>query len=186
MPDKTTITAIEQGRAKFAYQCARQVMTLKKFSFGNRDIQTNLDVIDALKKKTKSDQLPRALLENAQAYATEDKFYRAYKQFAGEYKSNVKKIPSMMKTNGLGPTFGFLYSKRNGASPHKLIYRQTTEWLKHDFKQLVDFSKSNNDLVEAIVNMDSATYRSVTVEVFSFFNWLRRFAEGMIEGEVES
>lgn len=94
-----------------------------------------------------------------------------------EYKSYVKKIPMMIKTNGLGATFAFIKSK---GGTYKLIYDQTTNWLKQDDKKLLDLS-NNDDLVKVIIDCESDKYRAVTVEVLAFFNWLRRFAEGLIE-----
>jgi CRISPR-associated protein Cmr5 len=56
-----TIKSLEQGRAKFAYECA-----------------------------SKGSQQPTKK----------------------EYKSHVKKIPMLIKTNGLGSTFAFVKSKK--------------------------------------------------------------------------
>ena len=95
-----------------------------------------------------------------------------------EYKSYVKKIPMMIKTNGLGATYAFIKSK---GGTYKIIYEQTSEWLKKDEKKLLDLS-DNKELVKAIIDCESDKYRAVTVEVLAFFNWLRRFAEGLIEG----
>jgi CRISPR-associated protein Cmr5 len=38
-----------------------------------------------------------------------------------------------------------------------------------------------NDLVEWVISCDSNRYRYITQELISFLNWLKRFAEGMIE-----
>ena len=129
----TTITGIEQGRAKFAYDCAHQVLS-KDSKFGK------------------------------------------------EYKSYVKKIPMLIKTNGLGATFAFVLSKAKEGNPYQLIYQQTTAWLKVDQKKLIDLP-NNPNLVSEIITLDSPQYRAVTVEVLAFFNWLKRFADGLIEGE---
>jgi len=90
-----------------------------------------------------------------------------------DYKSYVKKIPMMILNNGLGATFAFVYSRRD-VDAYNLIYNQTNEWLKKDDK---------NDLIDWIINLDSSEYRAVTNEVLALFNWLKRFADGMIEGE---
>jgi CRISPR-associated protein Cmr5 len=94
-----------------------------------------------------------------------------------EYKSYVKKIPMLIKTNGLGATYAFIKSK---GGTYDIIYNQTSEWLKKDEKNLLNLS-NNTDLVRAIIDCESDKYRAVTVEVLAFFNWLRRFAEGLIE-----
>lgn len=100
-----------------------------------------------------------------------------------EYRQYVKKIPMLIKTNGLGATFAFVKAKKD-PDPNKrgyayqLIYEQTTEWLRRDGKNLIEIK---DDLVEAIIGCDSPTYRAVTIEVLAFFSWLSRFAEGLIK-----
>jgi len=99
--------------------------------------------------------------------------------FKKDYKTYVKKIPMMVLTNGLGATFAFVYSKKNKEA-YGLIYTQVDEWLKKDYKQ-----NNNDELVKWIIDQDSQSYRAVTNEVLALFNWLKRFADGMIE-EVEN
>lgn len=96
-----------------------------------------------------------------------------------EYKSNVKKLPMLIKTNGLGAALAFFFSKGkdNEKSPHSLISSQIHEWLKVNNKDL--FLK-DSDLLKVIVGLGSTNYRLVTNEVMSFLNWLKRFADGMI------
>ena len=134
MSDTSTIKGLERGRAKFAYECAKE---------GKK-------------------------LENG-----DDK----------KYKSYVKNIPMLIKTNGLGPTFAFLFSKSDDA--YDLIYKQIKGWLNKDEKQLVKI-ENGEDLVEKIVSLESPEYRAATIEVLSLFNWLRRFADGLIEGDGEN
>jgi CRISPR-associated protein Cmr5 len=113
-----------------------------------------------------------------------------------KYKSYVKKIPMMVLTNGLGATFAFIYSKQksydskknkkagekeNPKNGYDLIYKQVDEWLKKDYKQ-----NNNDELIQWIIHQDSQSYRAVTNEVLALFNWLKRFADGMIEGEEEN
>lgn len=105
---------------------------------------------------------------------------------AKNFKSYVKKIPMMIKTNGLGATFAFIKSKKKAA--YDLIYRQTYEWLQQSeiTNHIFQSATSNDlDLVEVIISEGSWNYRTLTVEVLALFGWLRRFAEGLIEGESE-
>ena len=89
-----------------------------------------------------------------------------------EYKSYVKKIPSLIQTNGLAATFAFMYSKKG---TYEVIYKQVEKWLK---KRDFDI---NEELIKWIITQNSPEYRRVTNEVMGLFVWLRRFAEGMIE-----
>ena len=98
-----------------------------------------------------------------------------------EYKAYVKRIPMMIKTNGLGATFAFVLAKgkRNKSNAYGLIYEQVTEWFakNRDYLMKID---SSDDFTEHIIQLDSAQYRAVTVEVLALFQWMRRFAEGLI------
>lgn len=101
-----------------------------------------------------------------------------------EYKSYVKKIPMMIKTNGLGATIAFIYSKKDNdiskvGYAYELIYNDIYNWLsKKSDKKYIEKDK---ELIEEIVKKDSFEYRAITNEILALFNWLRRFAEGMID-----
>ena len=92
-----------------------------------------------------------------------------------EYKSYVKKIPMLIKTNGLGATIAFMKSK---GGTYDFIYNQLVEWFKKDENPL-KFEVRN--FVKDICDMQSQQYRAITKETLAFFNWLRRFADGLIE-----
>jgi len=94
-----------------------------------------------------------------------------------EYKAYCKKIPSLIQTNGLSATFAFMFSKRTGT--YFFIYNQVDEWLKERYESDNSIN-SDTDLIERLINLDSAKYRKVTIEVLALFSWLRRFAEGKI------
>ena len=134
----TTIKGLEQGRAKFAYECANQV--------------------------------PKELKES--------------------YRSHVKSFPMLVKTNGLGSALAFLFSKRDKEQGvYKRIGNDIVNWLKKDEKyknyglgKLSDLKS----LTEGVIEIDSPEYRALTIEVLAFFSWLRRFADGLIEGEDEN
>lgn len=115
-------------------------------------------------------------------------------KFKKKYKNGVvKKIPMMIKTNGLGATLAFAKSKGDakGSDEKKAwnkVYVQLTEWLKQtQNSHLFETPFTNdNDLVSKVIGEKSHHYRMVTIEVLAFFNWLRRFAEGLIEGDDEN
>jgi CRISPR-associated protein Cmr5 len=89
-----------------------------------------------------------------------------------DYQSYVKKIPMRILTNGLGATFAFVYSKKKDGNAYDLIFKQTAQWLQ----------QNENDFMKWIISRESPEYRAVTNEVLALFNWLKRFADGMIEG----
>lgn len=91
-----------------------------------------------------------------------------------KYKSGAKKLPVLIKTNGLGQSLAFIKNRDDG---WKIIYRQITEWLQE--RQLV--KTGDIDLVKEVIQMESNAYRQLTVECISFLNWLRRFVDGLME-----
>lgn len=106
---------------------------------------------------------------------------------AKEYKSYCKKIPMMIKTNGLGSAMAFVKSK-SSKDAYDLIYKQVEKWLKSSIVTADIFKASDKkdmELVQVIISEPSATYRLLTVEVLALFSWLKRFAEGLIQGEAE-
>ena len=98
-------------------------------------------------------------------------------KFGGEYKSYVKKIPMLIKTNGLGATVAFMKYK---GGVYEEIYKHLSEWFK---KEENPFKFDVNELVKDICEMNSQQYRAVTDETLAFFTWLRRFADGLIEDD---
>lgn len=108
---------------------------------------------------------------------------------AKEYKAYSKKLPMLVKTNGLGAAMAFIYSKgsKNGvvevSKAYGRLYNDLEDWLLQDEKKLVSFEKTK--LVKKLTELDSATYRAITIEVLAFLGWLRRFTDGLIEGEAD-
>lgn len=94
------------------------------------------------------------------------------------YVSYVKKIPMLIKANGLGQTLAFMKAK---GKEYKDIYDQIDEWLCQDQNAHLLADASGDDLTEKIISMDSSVYRQVTTEILAFLNWLRRFAEGIVK-----
>lgn len=100
-----------------------------------------------------------------------------------EYKSYVKKLPMLIKANGLGPALAFVSSRKKKGEfekgyAYKLIIDHITGWLQKDTKQLVNID--NTDIVNAVIKLKSPEYRAVTVEVLAYLTWLRRFADSLI------
>ncbi|MEL6254341.1 MAG: type III-B CRISPR module-associated protein Cmr5 [Bacteroidota bacterium] len=131
----------------------------------------------------------------SKAYKYVSEVQKAYSEntdlkYPGAYKSYAKKIPMLIKTNGLGATFAFVLSKAKNDPGKKeyayyLLHEQTYKWLQSDEKKhlLEGLDVKHRNMPGILVNLESNKYRAVTAEVISLFNWLRRFAEGLIEAE---
>ncbi len=91
-----------------------------------------------------------------------------------EYVSWSKKIPVLIKTNGLGQTLAFMKSRAKDET--NLMLKQIKDWLV-----LKNELNEKDDLVKKITEIDSSTYRRWTREVIALFNWVRRFAEGYLK-----
>ncbi|MCS7202292.1 MAG: type III-B CRISPR module-associated protein Cmr5 [Dictyoglomus sp.] len=102
-----------------------------------------------------------------------------------EYRSYIRKIPQMILSNGLGQTLAFIYSKKEDGNAYDLIYKQFINYLKSDSPARIKIPTNENELIEWVISLDSYNYRYVTEELLAFLNWLKRFAEGMIEEEEE-
>jgi len=108
-----------------------------------------------------------------------------YKQ--SDYKSYIKKIPVLIQTNGLGNTLAFMYSKRGEKkkNAYDQIYENLSDWLKKP-EYGCELLPQEKDLLKGALSQDSVEYRQVTTECLALLNWLRRLAEGMLEGGEES
>lgn len=121
------------------------------------------------------------------AYAqVERAAFHSNPKLAKKYKAYVKKVPMLIKTNGLGPTFAFVKAKGTAdnvdAEAYRMLYEQTEAWVKQRLEGIISF---DDGLLKTIVNLPSSQYKAVTIEVLALFNWLRRIAEGLIEGEAD-
>jgi CRISPR-associated protein Cmr5 len=98
-----------------------------------------------------------------------------------EYKSYVKRIPMLIKTNGLGATFAFMFSK---GGTYNEIGTHIIKWLRSEGQITVKLDpavKEFKDLAGFSITLNSSQYRLLTSEVMAFLGWLRRFADGLIE-----
>jgi len=109
------------------------------------------------------------------------------KDVAHAYKSYAISLPMLIKTNGLGAALAFVFAKKNANREKKeyayhLLYQNLTDYVK-DFSGHLIKLEGGQDLVQAVISLNSSEYRALTVEVLAFLNWLRRFADGLIEDE---
>ncbi len=95
-----------------------------------------------------------------------------------KYKSAAKKLPPLIKTNGLGQALAFINKRDDGNTE---LYNMIGEWLA--YKQLIKLDE-NSELVEVVIRKSSNKYRRITIETLALLNWVRRFVDGLMK-EVE-
>lgn len=92
-----------------------------------------------------------------------------------KYKSSAKKLPVLIKTNGLGQALAFINKRDNG---NIKLYDMIGEWLA--CKQLIELGE-NGELVDVIISKPSNEYRRITTETLALLNWVRRFVDGLMK-----
>jgi CRISPR-associated protein Cmr5 len=100
------------------------------------------------------------------------------KEWAGEFKSHVKDVPMMIKTNGLAAAYAFVFSKSK-KEDYKKITQITQKWLVEE--QNVFELEAGKDLFLKMTELDRNQYRLAIREILALFTWLKRYAEGMIQ-----
>ncbi|MDZ7879498.1 MAG: type III-B CRISPR module-associated protein Cmr5 [Saprospiraceae bacterium] len=121
----------------------------------------------------------RQKLEQGRAAAAFRCATEGYSFHKTEYAPAVKKVPMMVKTNGLGATLAFMFSKQKTMGT---VLKQIESWVNDTenmkTKAIYEATKGNN-LVQKVTELNSSEYRILTIEVLAFLTWLRRFAEGI-------
>ena len=92
-----------------------------------------------------------------------------------KYKSGAKKLPVLIKTNGLGQALAFINARDDG---NIKLYDMIGKWLAR--KQLIELGE-NVDLVDVVISKSSNEYRRITTETLALLNWVRRFVDGLMD-----
>lgn len=93
-----------------------------------------------------------------------------------EYRDLVRKLPSMVQTNGFGQALAFLLVQK-GAK--RKLYVHLENWLCKKSPHLVYAPQAGEapDLMLSVANGSSLSLRRATLEVQTLAVWLKRFAE---------
>jgi CRISPR-associated protein Cmr5 len=131
--------------------------------------------------------LPKTLEQQRATRAWEcvDEVTSKSQDFKKKYGSLARKVPTLILTNGLGQTLAFLKAKgkNDPADEHTVLFRHLSRWV---LSQVAPSSPATNgDLLQWVLQNDSASYRRATVEALAFLTWLKRFAEAELPAEEE-
>lgn len=96
------------------------------------------------------------------------------KEGSTEYRSYVKKMPMMIKVNGLAQTIVFYESKSHD---HRDVVKHVESWLrKEEVRERLSLPDKVS-LMEAVCKMETEQYRLVTYEIMELLGWMRRFVD---------
>ncbi|MHA2616642.1 MAG: type III-B CRISPR module-associated protein Cmr5 [bacterium JZ-2024 1] len=111
--------------------------------------------------------------------------------FQGKYSSYARKLPTMIVSNGFGPTLAFIKSKSSGesmsAQAYETLYQHLNDWQR--LRQLLGLTHANDDLLDSGIlgrNATSSSYRLATMEALKLAEWLKRFSEAYLKKEEET
>jgi len=103
-----------------------------------------------------------------------------------KYSSKAVNFPAMVLSNGLLQALLFLFSNENADDKsYQMLLSHIRDWFAESSaieSRLYTCSASTNEaFVAHVIERDAPTLRLITTETISVANWLKRFAEGMIE-----
>jgi len=124
----------------------------------------------------------RNKLEQGRADFAFTKAVQGYNLHRKEYAQFAKKVPMLIKTNGLGAAVAFMYTKQKNTPG--TVLKHIEEWTTSTDNlktHLILKNAEGGNFVQKLLNLNSYEYRIVTIEVLAFLNWVRRFAEGIVK-----
>ena len=117
----------------------------------------------------------RGVEQGRAAFAYEQVKYMAEQVgLRDKYATAAKKVPVLIKTNGLAQTLAFMQNRDEG---YNELFEQIDAWLRQ--KHFIE-ADSRTDLVEWVIQQPSNAYRHLTTETLALMNWIRRFVDGLI------
>jgi CRISPR-associated protein Cmr5 len=109
------------------------------------------------------------------------------KEIEKAYKPLAAGSPADIQINGLGQTLAFWLAKANSKKPkpqYSALYKHVSGWVAKRLKK-EGIEIPNNDLLNWVISTATTEqYRRATAEASAYLLWLKRFAEGHLEGEL--
>ena len=96
-----------------------------------------------------------------------------------EFKSAIRKLPTMILTSGLGQTIAFHLAKGKD-KPHYEVIKNVVAAI-YELTKISDI-ETPEKLMEKITSTDHETYILLSKETLKYATWLKRFAEAELEG----
>lgn len=99
-------------------------------------------------------------------------------EYQDKYGSWARKLPELIRANGLAAAMAFLISKGGG---YVTLYEHLSEWLIRSY-----LCWTEGDLLEVVHSESVHMYRRLTAEAIEYAIWLRRYAQAKDMGSEES
>lgn len=102
-------------------------------------------------------------------------------QSCGHYVSYVRALPAEILQMGLGQALATQLAAAGGEKkdPHRILYGQMERWLCSEHVE-TPFPEGEN-LMDAIVGHDEATYLRAQTEALAYLEWLKKFAVAFLK-----
>ena len=100
--------------------------------------------------------------------------------------TQAKRLPSMIRFNGLAPTFSFYLSKAKDSTPNEYlaVLDIAYDWLKsHSIYNGFFKDKDVHKRIEfyrVFTSLGSQEYRAISHELIQLFDWTRRFTTALV------
>lgn len=108
------------------------------------------------------------------------------KDFASKFKSHISNLPMYIYSDGIIATYAFILKKSDKKiSADGESYRKIKEIIEEILGCISVnlLHKEKEELLECLIEIKSSEYRTITLKVLSYLEWIIRFADGMIEDE---
>jgi CRISPR-associated protein Cmr5 len=95
------------------------------------------------------------------------------------YAALARKTPANIQSSGLGQTLAFLRAKagRDRQGGEWMLYQHVSAWV---MKQMKQPDHQADQLLEWVIQENTAKYRQATAEAMAYLGWLKRFAEAVL------
>lgn len=112
--------------------------------------------------------------------------------YSKEFNSYVKDFPMLLLNNHLPNTFAFVSMNGQGDKASEKAYREIWslcfEWLKKRpvLKDLIGNDPDNEITLKKLAEINLVQSGLIAIELDALFIWLRRFADGLIQVNMNS
>jgi CRISPR-associated protein Cmr5 len=181
MSTKSLQRTLEQERAQRAWECV--VQSLNHAIQGLNGVLARVE--EQIKQSGDENQKKRFQKQKEELTKRLEELRTPKGEFDWKkaYSSLARKVPMLVLTNGLGQTLAFLKAKgkNDPADEHTVLFRHLSSWVLSQVASST--TASNGDLLQWVLQNDSAAYRRATTEALAFLAWLKRFAEAELPTE---